>query len=231
MRLACRGGRERAHPSTRGTAESEERVTVVDGGADARRTSRLTARSMLAIGLVGAALYAFSNWTTFEIAIPGTNDVSLRPQFALVVFTGFAFGPFAGFVAGFVGNVAGDALTGFGAFAAWPWSLANGVVGLLSGLFGWWIASRPAGRASRAIMAGVAGVVATLLGFLVIWVELWTQPHLGAEHILTREYLPTVLVNSVVAAVITPVVVRFWEPLHDFFGQPQAAPPGRPGVD
>jgi hypothetical protein len=74
-------------------------------------------------------------------------------------------------------------------------------------------------------------VVATLLGFLVIWVELWTQPHLGAEHILTREYLPTVLVNSVVAAVITPVVVRFWEPLHDFFGQPQAAPPGRPGVD
>jgi LytS/YehU family sensor histidine kinase len=179
---------------------------------------------MLAIGLLGAALYAFANWTTFAIAIPGTDDVSLRPQFALVVFIGFAFGPLAGFVAGFAGNVVGDALTGFGAFAAWPWSLANGMVGLLSGLFGAWIVSRPDGRGSRAIMAGVAGVVATLLGFLVIWVELLTQPDLGAEHILTREYLPTVLVNSVVAAIITPLVVRFWAPLHDFFEQPQAPP-------
>jgi hypothetical protein len=68
-------------------------------------------------------------------------------------------------------------------------------------------------------MAGAAGVVATVLGFLVIWVELWTQPQLGAEYILTREYLSTVVVNSVVAALITPLVVRFWEPLHDFFGQ------------
>jgi hypothetical protein len=67
-------------------------------------------------------------------------------------------------------------------------------------------------------MAGVAGVTATVLGFLLIWVELWTQD-LSFEFILTREYLPTVVVNSVVAAVITPLVVRFWEPLHSFFGE------------
>ena len=201
-------------------AESEGRVTVVDGSVQPRRVGRLTLMSTLAIGLLGAALYAFANWTTISIAIPGTDDVSLRPQFALVVFIGFAFGPMAGFVSGFVGNVVGDALTEFGAFAAWPWSLANGMVGLLSGLFGIWIVGRPAGGASRAVMAGVAGVVATLLGFLVIWVELWTQPELGAEHILIREYLPTVLVNSIVAAIITPLVVRFWAPLHAFFGQP-----------
>ena len=195
-------------------------MTVVDGSVQPRPAGRLTLKSMLGIGLLGAALYAFANWTTFAIAIPGADDVSLRPQFALVVFIGFAFGPVAGFVAGFVGNVVGDWLTEFGAFAAWPWSLANGLVGLLSGIFAALIVRRLAGGPSRAIMAGVAGVVATVLGFLVIWVELWTQPHLGAEYILTREYLPTVVVNSVVAAVITPLVVRFWEPLHEFFGQP-----------
>ena len=60
--------------------------------------------------------------------------------------------------------------------------------------------------------------------------RLTLQPDLGAEHILTREYLPTVLVNSVVAAIITPLVVRFWAPLHDFFEQPQA-PPVHANVD
>jgi LytS/YehU family sensor histidine kinase len=194
-------------------------VTVAEEGLQARPVGRLSLGTLLGVGLVGAALYAFANWTTFSIAIPGTDDVALRPQFALVVFIGFAFGPLAGFVAGFVGNVVGDALTGFGAFSAWPWSLANGAVGLLSGIFGKFIVERVPRGPSRALMAGVAGVVATVLGFLVIWVELWTQPQLGAEYILTREYLPTVVVNSVVAALITPLVVRFWEPLHDFFGQ------------
>ncbi|HEX2194265.1 MAG TPA: ECF transporter S component [Candidatus Limnocylindria bacterium] len=180
---------------------------------------RISTAVALAAGLVGAALYAFANWSTVAIAIPGTDDVSLRPQFALVIFIGFAFGPLAGFVAGFVGNVVGDWLTGFGAFAAWPWSLANGLVGLLSGAFGMLLAGRSASALSRAIMAGVAGVTATVLGFLVIWLELWTQPELGFDYILTREYLPTVVVNSVVAALITPLVVRFWDPLHEFFGR------------
>ncbi len=195
-------------------------MTVVDGSVQPRQVGRLSLGTVLGVGLLGAALYAFANWTTFAIAIPGTDDVSLRPQFALVVFIGFAFGPLAGFVAGLLGNVGGDALTGFGAFTAWPWSLANGMVGLLSGVLGAAIAGRVARGPSRAIMAGAAGVVATVLGFLVIWVELWTQPHLGAHYILTREYLPTVIVNSVMAAIITPLVVRFWEPLHDFFGRP-----------
>jgi uncharacterized membrane protein len=193
-------------------------VGIADENVQARSSGRLTTGMVLAIGLVGAALYAFANWTTFAIAIPGTDDVSLRPQFAIVVFIGFAFGPLAGFVAGFIGNVVGDWLTGLDLLRVWQWSLANGAVGLLSGIFGAMLVRRVAAGASRAIMAGVAGVTATVLGFLLIWVELWTQD-LSFEFILTREYLPTVVVNSVVAAVITPLVVRFWEPLHSFFGE------------
>lgn len=193
-------------------------MAVAGGDVEVRAAARLTTGMVLTIGLVGAALYAFANWTTFSIAIPGTDDVSLRPQFAIVVFIGFAFGPLAGFVAGFIGNVVGDWLTGFDLLRVWQWSLANGTVGLLSGMFGAMLVRRVNAGVSRAIMAGVAGVVATVLGFVWIWVELWTQG-LSFEFILTREYLPTVVVNSVVAAVITPLVVRFWEPLHSFFGE------------
>lgn len=193
-------------------------MAVAEGGVEGRTTARLTTATTLAIGLVGAALYAFANWTTFAITIPGTDDVSLRPQFALVIFIGFAFGPVAGFITGFVGNVVGDGLAGYGAFSAWPWSLANGLVGLLSGVFGAMLASRAAAGASQAIMAGVAGVLATVIGFLVIFVEVWTQS-LSVQEILTTEYVPTVLVNSVMAALITPIVVHYWSPLHDFFGR------------
>ena len=52
------------------------------------------------------------------------------------------------------------------------------------------------------IVAWVAFMILSqipVLGFLFIWVELWTQD-LTFEFILTREYLPTVVVNSVVAA-------------------------------
>lgn len=201
-------------------------MAVANGGIRPRAAGRISMGTVVAIGLVGAALYAFANWTTFSIAIPGTDDVSLRPQFAVVIFAGFAFGPVAGFIAGFAGNVLGDMLTGFGALTAWPWSLANGAVGLLSGIFAGVVAVRTSSGGSKAIMAGVAGVTATVLGFLLIWIELITQPDLGQssgvstfEYILTKEYLPTIVVNSVVAAVITPLVVRFWEPLHDLFGQ------------
>jgi energy-coupling factor transport system substrate-specific component len=193
-------------------------VAVAEGNVEARTTPRLTTGTTLAIGLVGAALYAFANWTTFAITIPGTDDVSLRPQFALVIFIGFAFGPLAGFITGFVGNVVGDWLANYGAFSAWPWSVANGLVGLLSGVFGAMLATRVAGGASRAIMAGVAGVLATVMGFLVIFVEVWTQD-LTVQEILTTEYIPTVLVNGVMAAVITPIVVHYWWPLHAFFGR------------
>ena len=169
----------------------------------------------LAYAAVGVALYAVANWTTFEIRIPGTEDVSVRPQFGLVTFFGFAFGPIVGFLVGFVGNVIGDQLSGTGAFSAWPWSLSNGATGLLAGLASLMFADgRMAGR-SRAFLAATAGVIATALGFGLIWIELVTQPELGAEYILTREYVPTVVANSIVAAIITPLLVLGWEPLRE----------------
>jgi uncharacterized membrane protein len=197
-------------------------MAVANGDLQASSAGSRSTTLIIGFGLLGAALYAFSNWTTFHIDIPGTTDVSIRPQYALLTFFGFAFGPMVGLITGLFGNLAGDWLSGFDVTRAWPWSVANGLVGLLTGV-GAMLVSRSRGNA-RAMTAGVASVVATVIGFGFIWIELVTQPELGAQHgtttaayILSREYLPTVIVNSVIAAIATPILVLAWEPLREHY--------------
>jgi len=83
---------------------------------------------------IGAALYAiFSylfNGTVF--VVPSVSQVALRPAIAIPMFFGYAFGPVVGFFTGAVGNMFGDALTGFGLSP--QWSIGNGLVGLVAGM-------------------------------------------------------------------------------------------------
>ena len=84
---------------------------------------------------IGAALYAVFSWlfngTVF--VVPSLSQVSLRPAIAIPMFFGFAFGPVVGFFTGAVGNMFGDALTGFGLSP--QWSIGNGLVGFVSGMW------------------------------------------------------------------------------------------------
>ena len=48
------------------------------------------------------------------------------------MFFGYAFGPVVGFFTGAVGNMFGDALTGFGLSP--QWSIGNGLVGFVAGM-------------------------------------------------------------------------------------------------
>jgi len=83
---------------------------------------------------IGAALYAVFSWvfngTVF--VVPSLSQVALRPAIAIPMFFGYAFGPVVGFFTGAVGNMFGDALTGFGLSP--QWSIGNGLVGFISGL-------------------------------------------------------------------------------------------------
>lgn len=168
---------------------------------------------------IGAALYAVFNWISFAIQIPGAESVSVRPHYGLLTFFGFAFGPIVGFLTGFVGNVVGDQLTGWGAFTSPHWSLANGLAGLIAGLFPVWMASRMTSVGSRALTAAVAGVVATVIGFLAIFLGLVLTPELDFNTILTTEYIPVVVANSIAAAIVTPILVLAWEPISAQMGR------------
>lgn len=83
---------------------------------------------------IGAALYAVFSWlfngTVF--VVPSLSQVSLRPAISIPMFFGYAFGPVVGFFTGAVGNMFGDALTGFGLSP--QWSIGNGLVGFVAGL-------------------------------------------------------------------------------------------------
>lgn len=83
---------------------------------------------------IGAALYAIFSWlfNASVIAVPSLSQVALRPAIAIPMFFGYAFGPVVGLFTGAIGNVFGDALTGFGLSP--QWSLGNGLVGFISGL-------------------------------------------------------------------------------------------------
>lgn len=83
---------------------------------------------------IGAALYAvlsfLFNGTVF--AVPSVSQVALRPAVAIPMFFGYAFGPAVGFFTGAVGNMFGDALTGFGLSP--QWSVGNGLIGMVAGM-------------------------------------------------------------------------------------------------
>ncbi len=83
---------------------------------------------------IGAALYAvlsfLFNGTVF--VVPSVSQVSLRPAICIPMFFGYVFGPVVGFFTGAVGNMFGDALTGFSLSP--QWSVGNGLIGLISGL-------------------------------------------------------------------------------------------------
>jgi uncharacterized membrane protein len=114
---------------------------------------------------IGAALYAvFSylfNGTVF--AVPSVSQVSLRPAIAIPMFFGYAFGPTVGFFTGAVGNMFGDALTGFGLSP--QWSVGNGLVGMIAGM-ALLFANKKRGMNTVLIISAVLAAIATIFWLL-----------------------------------------------------------------
>ncbi len=111
---------------------------------------------------IGAALYAiFSylfNGTVF--VVPSVSQVALRPAIAIPMFFGFAFGPTVGFFTGAVGNMFGDALTGFGLSP--QWSVGNGLVGMIAGMV-WLFSDKKKSMNVVLIVGAIVALLATLL--------------------------------------------------------------------
>jgi hypothetical protein len=110
---------------------------------------------------IGAALYAiFSylfNGTVF--VVPSVSQVSLRPAIAIPMFFGYAFGPVVGLFTGAVGNMFGDALTGFGLSP--QWSVGNGLVGFIAGL-SWLFSDKKKGINTVLLISAALTAIATV---------------------------------------------------------------------
>lgn len=114
---------------------------------------------------IGAALYAVFSWlfngTVF--VVPSVSQVALRPAIAIPMFFGYAFGPVVGFFTGAVGNMFGDALTGFGLSP--QWSVGNGLVGFVAGL-AFLFKNKKKGLDTMLITSGVLALLAALVYFM-----------------------------------------------------------------
>jgi hypothetical protein len=114
---------------------------------------------------IGAALYAiFSyifNGTVF--AVPSVSQVALRPAIAIPMFFGYAFGPAVGLFTGAVGNMFGDALTGFGLSP--QWSVGNGLVGMIAGM-AWLFEDKKKSINTVIILSAIVAAIATIVYFL-----------------------------------------------------------------
>jgi energy-coupling factor transport system substrate-specific component len=166
---------------------------------------------------IGAALYGVLG-ALISIVIPGTNNVSVRPAYALVPFFGIAFGPIVGFFTGLVGNALLDQITGYGAFTAWNWSIANGLAGLVAGLFAASMADRLQTPSGRIIGAAFIAAAATVIGFLFVITDVWVFGN-SLEAALTGSYLGVIVPNLIASVILTPILVAAWEPLKDAIGR------------
>jgi len=113
---------------------------------------------------IGAALYAvFSflfNGSVF--LVPSVSQVALRPAICIPMFFGYIFGPVVGFFTGAVGNMFGDAITGFGLSP--QWSIGNGLIGLIAGMA---LLYKDKKKSTDVVLV-ISGVVAVLGGLLYV---------------------------------------------------------------
>lgn len=163
---------------------------------------------------IGAALYGVA--AVFSVLIPGTANVSVRPAFALVTFFGFAFGPIVGFFTGLVGNMIADQISGWGLLTSWNWSVANGLVGLLAGVFGVTLA-----RAipNRLALSAVAAGLAIVIGFLFVFTDIWLGTADDVSVAFTANYLPVIVSNLIAGVILTPILVAAWDPIRQSMGR------------
>jgi serine phosphatase RsbU (regulator of sigma subunit) len=85
--------------------------------------------------VLSAAFFALCN--VLVSFVPIMKNYQIRPQTAIPLLAGYFAGPGAGFMAGFAGNLASDAVMGFEMLRyAASFSVCNGLYGFLMGFFG-----------------------------------------------------------------------------------------------
>jgi energy-coupling factor transport system substrate-specific component len=162
---------------------------------------------------IGAALYGVLGWATSFIRIPGPFSSQIRPAVAIPMFFGAIFGPWVGFFTGFVGNVIIDLLSGYG--FSWNWSLANGLLGLISGIA--FVQARGEELPSlRSILTW--SLIGTLLAFLFSSVtDIWVYQ--TAPSMVPLQYFQVIIPNIIAGAILLPVLYIAYRQLQERSGR------------
>jgi hypothetical protein len=72
---------------------------------------------------------------------------------------------------------------------------------------------------NKLVNAAIASAVAVVVGFLVVFTDIFlgTADNFGVA--LNDNYLPVVISNLIVAVILTPILVAAWEPMREQMGR------------
>ena len=189
-------------------------MAVTTSGRSGRTTSRwaVGTREVVNMG-IGAALYGVLGWATSFLKIPGPFNSTVRPAIVIPMFFGAIFGPWVGFFTGLVGNIIIDLVSGFG--FSWNWSLANGLLGLISGL----AFARASGIELPKLPSILTwAIIGTLVSFLFASVlDIWvytTDPAL-----VPLQYFQVIVPNVISAVVLLPILYVAYRQVQERSGR------------
>jgi uncharacterized membrane protein len=137
------------------------------------------------------------NGTVF--VVPSLSQVALRPAIAIPMFFGYAFGPVVGFFSGAVGNIFGDALTGFGLSP--QWSIANGLIGFIAGL--------PMLFADKKKSLNIVLIVGGALALLATGLYFFNRSVTNGMYFAATEPVSILAGLSIVIGFVLVLIVRF----------------------
>lgn len=140
-----------------------------------------------------------------------------KPMLAIVMLTGIAFGPEAGFLCGAISGFASNFIFGQGPWTPWQ-MFAYGIAGLLAGLFAMWgvLKKTPKGWKDVIVLA-VFGFLAILVivGPLLDTSTFFTMATTYDTAAVLAVYAAGVPVNCIHGAAVALTMLLFGKPLLD----------------
>jgi energy-coupling factor transport system substrate-specific component len=165
----------------------------------------------IAVMVAGSALYALAIYLTSILNIPGADNVQFRPGVAIPILCGALFGPAAGFVTGFVGNLAADQFLGWGFW--FYWYIGNGIMGLTAGLFRPSPAAYPRPQAIFLVVGRAA--LGILLGMAIASISEYWVTESSWNDIVWVNFVPAFVSNLLNAVIIVPIVLVLYGVLRE----------------
>ncbi|MBX3010403.1 MAG: hypothetical protein KF832_02810 [Caldilineaceae bacterium] len=178
-------------------------------------------RPWLAI-VLGSLLYGGLSWVTNFSAVSGAFDGNLRPGVAIPIVFGFIYGPFVGFMVGFLGNLGLDYSSGFLSYPPDPatgnllrdvvagyflnWQIGNGIFGLIPGLWSRW---QPRYDRTRDLLAalGVTTVAIVAGVAFAALIDILLFDYVDLNFAIQQELIPISIVNLINALILTPIIL------------------------
>ena len=99
----------------------------------AKQNARWLGGRELVAMIIGIVLYAVVIWFSSFAQLDSGLGIALRPGIVVPIIFGFIYGPVVGFAVGAIGNTLTDYWQWNDIW--WQWSVGNGIMGLIPGLF------------------------------------------------------------------------------------------------